>query len=173
MARLTGEQWDVVKSEYITGRYSTRALADRHNVSNAAISKKAKADGWVVMDSNVVDTLVESRMVMEHGVNELAKVNKVNSVNLTRAVNDLAEFEMQSNKRMAEAENKAMDILDTVEKASDVKAIMETLVKHREARLGKSPDTAIQINNNQPTIDVSKLSQQALKEIAGLEVESN
>jgi hypothetical protein len=24
---------------------------------------------------------------------------------------------------------------------------MDTLVKHREARLGKSPDTAIQINN--------------------------
>lgn len=149
MARLTKQQWDMVKADYITGRYSTRALAGRHNVSNAAISKKAKADGWVLIDSDVVDTLIESRMVMEHGVNEIAKVNKVNSVNLTRAVNDLAEFEVQSNNRMAKVEDKAMMLLDDVDNPAHVKAIMETLVKHREARLGKSPDTAIQINNNQ------------------------
>lgn len=151
MARLSQDQWDAVKADYITGRYSTRALADRHNVSNAAISKKANADGWVVIDPDVVDTLIESRMVMEHGVNEIAKLNKVNTVNLTRAVNDLADFEMKSNQRMAKVEDKAMKMLDSAESPVHVKAIMDTLVKHREARLGKSPETAIQINNGIPS----------------------
>ena len=157
MARLSDEQWDSVKADYITGRYSTRALADRHNVSNAAISKKAKSDGWTVIDKSTVDTLVESRMVMEHGIDEVAKVNKVNAVNFARAVSDLAEFEIKSNNRMAKVEDKAMTLLDEVEDPAKVKAIMETLVKHREARMGKSPDTAIQINNNQTPTRIERV----------------
>lgn len=166
MARLTTEQWDKVKADYITGRYSTRALAERHNVSNAAISKRAKSEGWQALDAEVVDDLVHSKLVIDHGIDEMAKVNKVNTVNLTASVNDLVEFEIKSNNRMAMVEDKAMMMLDEIERPTDAKAIMETLVKHREARLGKSPDTAIQINNsNEPSFDASKLSTEALKEI--------
>ena len=149
MARLTEQQWDNVKADYITGRYSTRALAAKHGVSNAAISKKAKADGWQVIEADVVDTLVESKMVMDKGLDEVAKVNMVNSVNLTRAIHDLTEFEYKSNDRMAMAEDKAIDMLEAAENPMQVKAIMEVIIKHREARLGKSPDTAIQVNNNE------------------------
>ena len=46
MARLTDQQWDSVKADYITGRYSTRALAEKHGVSHVAIQKKLKAEDW-------------------------------------------------------------------------------------------------------------------------------
>jgi hypothetical protein len=154
MARLSKEQWDKVKADYITGRYSTRALAEKHGVSNAAVSKKANSEGWQVIEPGVVDNLVRSKIVVDHGLEKLAEVNKVNSVNLIDSVNELVEFELKSNKRMAMVEDKAMDMLTMIEKPTDAKAIMDTLVKHREARLGKSPDTAIQINNNISVTDL-------------------
>jgi hypothetical protein len=45
-----------------------------------------------------------------------------------------------------------MEMLEDVDKVSDVKQVMDVLKIHREARLGKSPDTAIQINNSAPQV---------------------
>lgn len=172
MARLTQAQWSEVRAHYATGRYANRDLAEMYGVSHVAIQKKAKAEEWSKADSESVARLVKAKAAYDEEVTKLPKVTNTDSGNFAMAIDVLAEFETQSNRRMAMAEDKAMDILDGVERASDVKAIMETLVKHREARLGKSPDTAIQINNN-PTLDVTKLSPQALKELASLEAPDN
>lgn len=147
MARLSEQQWEKVKADYATGRFSIRVLSERHGVSIAAISKRSNAEGWEKLEPETVSAFVGANVAMRKEVDRVAQVNKVNSVYLSRSLEDLAEFEIQSNERMALVENKAMRLLDEAEKATDVKAIMDTLVKHREARLGKSPDTAIQINN--------------------------
>lgn len=39
--------WDAIEREYRTGHWSIRALGTKHDVSAAAISKRAKRDGWV------------------------------------------------------------------------------------------------------------------------------
>lgn len=46
-ARKTSSEWDRIGLEYLAGEDSIREIADRHGISEAAIRKKAKAEGWV------------------------------------------------------------------------------------------------------------------------------
>jgi nucleoid DNA-binding protein len=101
----------------------------------------------------VVEKFVKAKIEIANEVDKVSKVSKVDSGNLLESLNELAEFEIDSNKKMALIDKKNLDLLEMAERPSDVKAIMETHIKHREARLGKSPETAIQINNNINSID--------------------
>jgi len=38
--------WEAIEREYRAGDSSIRALAEKHGVSDTAIRKKAKAEGW-------------------------------------------------------------------------------------------------------------------------------
>ena len=151
LARLTNEQWSEVRAHYATGRYTNRDLAEMYGVSHVAIQKKSKAEEWTKADSESVARLVKAKAAYDEEVTKLPKVTNTDSGNFAMAIDVLAEFEAKSNNRMAKVEDKAMMLLDDVDNPAHVKAIMETLVKHREARLGKSPETAIQINNSTST----------------------
>lgn len=39
--------WELIEREYRAGQLSVRALADKHGINHAAISRKAKGAGWV------------------------------------------------------------------------------------------------------------------------------
>lgn len=39
--------WDRIELEYMAGEVSIREIADRHGISDTAIRKRAKAQGWV------------------------------------------------------------------------------------------------------------------------------
>lgn len=43
--------WSAIKTDYTTGDMSIRDLADWNKVSEAAIRKRAKAEGWVRLDA--------------------------------------------------------------------------------------------------------------------------
>lgn len=47
MARLTPEQWDIVRADYEVRNLSNYELAEKHGVTETAIRKKAKQYGWV------------------------------------------------------------------------------------------------------------------------------
>jgi hypothetical protein len=81
-------------------------------------------------------------------VAKVASELHIPATQLESALSDLTAFEIESNRIMARIDAKALEMLDLVDKPNDVKAIMDVHQKHREARLGKSPDTAIQINNS-------------------------
>jgi hypothetical protein len=46
-ARKTSSEWDRIELEYLGSEDSVREIADRHEISEAAIRKRAKAKGWV------------------------------------------------------------------------------------------------------------------------------
>lgn len=46
MARLTAEQWAKIRTERETTGVSFRVLANKYKVSDAAIVKRAKSEGW-------------------------------------------------------------------------------------------------------------------------------
>ena len=148
MARLTQEQWSEVKAHYATGKYTNRELAEMYGVSHVAVQKKVKAESWVKADAESIDRLVKAKVAYDAEVTKLPKVTNTDSGNFEMAIDVLAEFESRSNDRMAIVEDKAMDMLDGIDNPNHAKAIMDTLVKHREARLGKSPDTQVNIQNN-------------------------
>lgn len=45
--RKTASEWARIELEYLSGEDSIREIADRHEISDTAIRKKAKAEGWV------------------------------------------------------------------------------------------------------------------------------
>jgi hypothetical protein len=125
-----------------------------HNVSNAAISKKAKAEGWQKLDPQIVDAFISAKAETAIEVNRIAKVNKVNAINLQHSLDTLADARAKIHEDMAEIRALMMDVvrdkrhlgeLSTI----DCKVAMEAAAKEHEVKFGKSPDTAIQINNNQ------------------------
>ncbi|TCP66281.1 hypothetical protein, partial [Sphingomonas sp. PP-CE-1G-424] len=44
--RKTSEEWSRIEHEYLSGDDSIREIADRHEISEAAIRKRAKLKGW-------------------------------------------------------------------------------------------------------------------------------
>lgn len=46
-ARKSASDWDRIELEYLAGEDSVRELADRHEISEGAIRKRAKAKQWV------------------------------------------------------------------------------------------------------------------------------
>lgn len=53
----------------------------------------------------------------------------------------------QSNAVMQIIEDRALSLVPEIEKASELKNIMDIVKTHREARLGRQPDTVINNNN--------------------------
>lgn len=45
--RKTESEWDRIELEYLAGDISVREIADRFSISEGAIRKRAKAQGWV------------------------------------------------------------------------------------------------------------------------------
>ena len=43
----TTKQWAKVKADYLTGNYSVEKLSKKYEISEPAISNKAKAEGWI------------------------------------------------------------------------------------------------------------------------------
>ena len=149
MARLTKDEWGLVQSDWCTGRYTTRELGERFGTSHTAIQKKALSEEWKKLDPKVVSDYISAKVSINEEVSKVAKVSKVDSGNLSKSLDVLAEFEIDSNEYMQVMDSHGKKLLSEVDDPTKLKALMETHIKHREARLGKSPDTAIQINNNQ------------------------
>ena len=150
MARLAVEQWMAARADFEIAGLSVSEIARKYNVAKSSVSDKAKTQGWepnktersVTEKSNAIIALAKVNQETEQ------KLNNVERAVFDRVVADDVSFRLQSDGRMQEVEDIAMTLLASTDKVSDAKMAMEILRIHREARLGKSPDTAIQINNN-------------------------
>ena len=155
MARLSAEQWMAARADFEIAGLSVSEIARKYNVAKSSVSDKAKAQGWepnktersVSEKSNAIMALVKVNQETEQ------KLNNVERAVFDRVVADDVAFRLQNDADMEAVREHAMSLLPLIEKPLDAKLLMETLRIQREARLGKSPDTAIQINNNAPVID--------------------
>ena len=167
MARLSAEQWMAARADFEIAGLSVSEIARKYNVAKSSVSDKAKAQGW---EPNKTERSVSEK---SNAIIALAKVNQETEQELNtveravfdRVVADDVAFRLQNDADMEAVRQHVMLLLATTDKATDAKAIMETLRIQREARLGKVPDTAIQINNNSaPEID----PREAPDKVAGL-----
>lgn len=74
--------WDTIRAEYETGA-SMGALSRRHGVSKAAISKRARSEGWVQDVSDAVNRMADAKV---NGV-----VNAVNPQKKAEAIERAAD----------------------------------------------------------------------------------
>ena len=152
MARLTVEQWMAARADFEIAGLSVSEIARKYNVAKSSVSDKAKAQGW---EPNKTERSVSEK---SNAIIALAKVNqeteqKLNNVEravFDRVVADDVAFRLQNDADMEAVREHAMSLLPLIEKPLDAKLLMETLRIQREARLGKVPDTMVQVNNNAP-----------------------
>lgn len=152
MARLTPELWAMARADYEIRGLSMTELAKKYGCAKSAVSMRAKADGWqagkteqaVTEKANEIITLAQIEQQTEQ------KLNATERAVFDVAVMDDVAFRAQNDADMETICKHIMALLPGMDKPADVKAAAETLRIARESRLGKTPDTAIQINNSAP-----------------------
>jgi hypothetical protein len=160
MARPTPEQRAAARVDFEVGGMSQTAIARKYGVSRGAVSQWAAAEGWQAGKTkqiqekkvNAVMALVEAEAETKQ-----ANLNSLERAVLDGLIADEVAFRTQSDARMEATALVAMRMLEAADKVSDVKMVMETLRIQREARLGKAPDTAIQINNGEVASGIDRL----------------
>lgn len=167
MARLSAEQWVVARADYEIGGLGINEIARKYGCAKSSVSERAKADKW---EPNKTEQAVAKKA---SAIIALAEIEQQTEQRLTPAeryvyddvVLDEVAFRLQNDADMEAVRKHVMMLLAGVDRASDAKAIMDTLRIQREARLGKAPETAIQINNNAaPALD----PRDAASKVAGL-----
>lgn len=145
MARLNDAQWALVRAAYEVQTLSNRELADKFQVSEGAIRLRAKDGGWIKGQST---HLVEAKL---KAIKDIASVNAQTTRLSTQhqgVIDADVAFRLQNDDDLEAIQVVARQMLAQVENPAALLALTNITVKHREARLGRSPDTAIQINTN-------------------------
>jgi len=79
--------WPSIRKEYEASDYSTCALAKRHGLSEGAIRKKAKAEGWVNLKD--MGGHIEQKVVALQKVKDFeAKEKRIGNEQLVKKIND-------------------------------------------------------------------------------------
>ena len=96
MARLSKEQWERLKADYVTGAYTLEMLAKKYGVSRQAINNRAKKEQWKKIKIEETAELVELEKVdktLQRKVDEVANFTKTNPKNLKEAIGEIADYQ--------------------------------------------------------------------------------
>ena len=157
MARLTQDTRDKILADFHTGYFSIRQLADKYETSHTTVNKLTK--GVEPKHKAKVDTIVSIQSdLAEESFQEVYSVNQV----IEERTKHLIFFQNAAIKNQVLA-NKGIDNINALikeeEKNNNGKSVLATscmsIVKdhatitktNKETVLGRDPDTAIQINN--------------------------
>ena len=143
MARLTDDQREKILAQFHAGA-SQNELAKRFEVSPATINKLCK--GIEPKNVDKVNTL--TRIKTELAAQSEYEVNAIHS-EVEERTKHILFFNAAAIRNVQEAMN------EPCASQQDFKARAETIVKGRETVLGKSPETAVQINNQLPVVNVN------------------
>ena len=143
MARLTDDQREKILADFHAGK-SQRELAKRYEVSPATINSLCKGIEPKNIDKVNALTRIKTELAeqTEHEVNAVQK-------EVDERMKHILFFNSAAIRNVQEAMN------EPCASQQDFRARAETIVKGRETVLGKSPETAVQINNVPPVIHVS------------------
>lgn len=154
MARLTDEEREKILADFHAGK-SQQSLAKKYEVSTATINKLCK--GVTPKNAEKVNTL--TRINIELSEQSEQEVNAVRS-----EVDERTKHVLFFNSAAIRNVREAMEI--PCASQFEIKARAETILKGKETVLGKSPETAIQINNNAGSVPAHEMDDDQLASIA-------
>jgi hypothetical protein len=137
--KTTPAQWEKAR-EYFEAGLLLREISEKTKIAIPNISKRAKADGW--SKANEKQTLIQAAVRVAEA--------KANLGDTALAVHDeivdsiVSRLERLNRHAITNVEE-AMKL--RCENQTDHKARADTILKSKETLVGKSPETAIQINN--------------------------
>lgn len=85
MVERKATDWEAIEREYRAGQLSVREIARRHEVSEGAIRKKAKAEGWSRPLADKVRTAVQEKLVRADGTQEGTQSQRANDAAIVEA----------------------------------------------------------------------------------------
>ena len=128
-----------ILADWRTGEYSIRAIAYRHDVSSALVGKLVKGVPKDLVD--VIDAGVKYRTTL---LQENRHVEDAVSKIVDEKTRHIAFFANATIKNISLMMEKVRDHTSIDEH----KTAQEAILKGRETVLGKSPETAVQVNMN-------------------------
>lgn len=146
MARLSEAQWQEVKAAYEVRYLSNRELAAKFGVGESAIRKRAGLEGWIKGESA---HLVDKNINIIKDIKLLGAQSAQLSAQHQAAISDEVQFRLDSDKDMMAIQAKANALLNAIDSPAAAAQLMALTVKHREARLGKQPEVAVNVVNTQ------------------------
>lgn len=144
--KTTQKEWDKAR-EYFEAGLPLSAIVEKTGISKSAISKKSNAEGWSkeTQKKQLIADAVRVASAKET-LNETAlEVHNEIVSDRTRAIMFFGDAAI---KNVQEA------MLLRCDNQNDFKARADTIIKGKEAVLGKTPDTAIQINNTKENTEI-------------------
>ena len=137
--KTTPAEWAKAREYYEAGLL-LREIEDKTGIAIPSISKKAKAEGWAKESEK--KTLLQAAVQVgaaKANLNDTAL--EVHNELVNERVKRLEWLNIQALKNVREAMEAKCD------NQSDFRARADTISKAKEVVIGKAPDTAIQINN--------------------------
>ena len=129
-----------IVADWRTGAYSQNELADKHGVSKGAVNKYTRGVAQDMTD--IVTAGVQyKRGLAGHDDRMMTAVNDV----IDRRTRHLQFFDDAS---LTIAKKAVQRVRDDEMTMADMRHASEIVARQREGVLGKSPEVAVQINNN-------------------------
>lgn len=138
--KFTNEQWTKVREYYEAG-LSLSEINAKIPVDKAAISRRAKQESWLKNNSEKQQLILDAVRVKEAKSNLNQQALDVHNEIVEERTKHILFFNNAAIRNVQEA------MQTPCENQNDFKSRAETINKGREVVLGKTPDTAIQINN--------------------------
>jgi len=94
MARLSKEQWESLKADFVTGVYTLELLAKKYGVSKGSISKKIKKENWKKIDTKTTAELVEiekGNKRKQELIKETKKETNIDEKKFEKSIKEIAD----------------------------------------------------------------------------------
>jgi len=138
MAKVSAETWEKAEALRKAGK-SYREIGSALNIPTTTLLDRSKRGDW---DSNKTEHLIADAVRVEKEIRTLKPEHS--KVVRDEVAKQLEHIQFFNN---AAITNVKQAMAKPCENQNDFRARAETINKGRESVLGKSPDTAIQINN--------------------------
>lgn len=171
MARLSKDEWDKLKADFVTGVYTLEQLAKKYGVNRATISKKANKDKWSKIPLETTAELVElekgnkRQQELKKATKKATDVNLEYFENSIKEIADVTEYihnlQLSATQRIAQTlqENSVEEVATTRESIElverklnpkELKSLVDAIDKAGQT-LGAVPrfNQQVNIQNNQ------------------------
>jgi len=150
MARLTADEWERVRADYEVRSMSFNELSKKYGIGKSTISKRVNSEGWIKGKS---EPLVEKKINVINELVDIAEKSEPLGEPHNAAIDEEVAFILENNKDLQRIQRKVNEMVALAENPNQVLALMNATVRHREARVGKNPEVAIQVNNQVQVIN--------------------